>query len=190
MRSAGSGSLQSDPGAPWGDGVQEPLPSGGVRDLLGLNIPSMAILGTCCTCSLWGPPALPRGWHLSMWFLLFCDSFQALLAITSPPELGAELWLLPGLGSLHKCGSDIVRHNNRPESYRNKANAEACCFLFSRLLDFSWMAQQLCRDKDTFPCGVCPSLLLPGACSTQEHHGWCRIEQREDGHIFTMKALW
>lgn len=45
MRSAGSGSLQSDPGAPWGDGVQEPLPSGGVRDLLGLNIPSMASSG-------------------------------------------------------------------------------------------------------------------------------------------------
>lgn len=173
MRRAGSGSLQSEPGAPWDDGVQEPLPSGGVRDLLGLNTPSVAILRTCCTCSLWGPPALPRGWQLSMWFLLFCDSFQALLAITSPPELGAELWLLPGLGSLHKCGSGIVRHNNRPESYRNKANAEACCFLFSRLLDFSWMAQQLCRDEDTFPRGVCPSLPLPGACSTQEHHGCC-----------------
>lgn len=119
--------------------------------------------------------ALLRGWLLSMWVLFFCDSIQALLAIDhSTPELGAGLWLLPGsrahaLGSLHKRCSGIVRLNNRHEFYRNKANIEACCFLFSRLLDFSWIAQQLWRDEDTFPC--CPSLPLPSVCSRNKDPG-------------------
>lgn len=94
--------------------------------------------------------------------------------------------------------AQALRDNNRCEFYRNKANTEASCFLFSGLLDFSVMAQKLMKkDEATFPRAVCPSLPLPGVCSRgkdpgcgQQHHGWCGTEQREDGHTFTMEALW
>lgn len=142
----------SDRGLLMGMELRNPSQWRGSGTCCGLDTPStLALLRTRLHPLTPGTPRSPKGMApLHVVPLPLCDSRAALLAITSTPELGAGVRLLPdcpapALGSLHKCCSGVVRDNNRRESHRNKANTEACCFLFTRILDFNFLVQKLGR---------------------------------------------
>lgn len=155
----------------------------------GLDTPStLALLRTRLHPLTPGTPRSPKAMApLHVVPFPLCDSRAALLAITSTPQLGAGVRLLPdcpapALGSLHKCCSGVVRDNNRHESHRNKANTEACCFLFTRILDFNFLVQKLHGEEDACPVPhhevfvpACPCQVSAagGRSQGQEHHEWC-----------------
>lgn len=163
--------------------------SGTPSQLRGQDPPSMlAILRTSCSCSLRALLTLQRGWHLCTGFLF--------LSVTPDkhcwqPELGAAVGLLPPPQPLpwHPC-TGVGRDDNGPESYRNQANTEACCLLFTRLwISILWHRKSAGR-KTLFLLATTRCLsqaALARALQRGKDHGWCWAEQRGDGHIFSME---
>lgn len=170
-------------GARDGDGVQEPRPSWGVRTPL----PCWPSSGQAAAAH-WGLFWLSKGAGTSA-----RGSFSSLWLQTSRAGscCGAAVGLLPPPQPLpwHPC-TGVGRDDNGPESYRNQANTEACCLLFTRLwISILWHRKSAGR-KTLFLLATTRCLsqaALARALQRGKDHGWCWAEQRGDGHIFSME---
>lgn len=162
-------------------------------------------LATLRTCLHLQTQPLHMGQRVSMLFLFISmTSSSATGSAMSTPGLSAAAWPLPGcsasaLTSLHERSSRIARDKNRCESYRNKANTLACCFLFSTILDLNFMAPKLQRGEDTNTTGLSQPAISRNSggedsrgCSTcgREHHFCVELNGEEKMTVwFSMEAL-